>query len=645
MSIQRLAFAVLLSACLCASAADDNFAELDLATLMTMDVTITSAAKHAQLSADAAAAVYVLTREDIRRSGASSIPEVLRLVPGLQVARVSTRSWSISARGSSSRFANKLLVMIDGRSIYTAIFSGIIWEEQPMPLDNIERIEVIRGPGGALWGINAVNGVINIITRHAADQPGVQLAAERGDDQQQFGVRYAGANETAGDYRVYLDSYQADALDGRDTDVQRVHGGWRLDRSAFGGAMTFAGEITDADFSEYDGLPDSAYHRYATGGAVLLDWRKAMALGQLELRAAHNIMERSQPGQWDENVTGLDAQFSAQRIGRHRVTGGVGYRRIADRQRGYIPALSLAKSECVHDQWSVYAQDEAHFLDDAARLIVGAKLEHFESTGLAFQPTVRGLWKVNDRHTVWSAASRALRAPSRFEMHSQVESQVQTQPLPVIVRMTGDADLDAEELIAYEAGWRWRPHDALAFDTALYQNEYDGVIGAYEMDPIMQFDGRLYLLVPIAYANAIDARARGVEWTAQWQPFTGLRLEATAALYDVHVSRYGGNITTRTGNIDPEEAYRVGLRWDPLRDVELDLGWRYASALRGLGVAAYDALDARIAWQVSPSLELSLSVLNALGGTHREMVDEQAGQETVVLERTGFVRINWRPGR
>lgn len=476
---QRLGCLCLLALLTAAPAArgdDNNLADLDLATLMSMDVTITSAAKHAQASADAAAAVYVITREDIRRSGATSLPQLLRYVPGLQVARIDTRGWSVTARGASSRFANKLLVMIDGRSIYTTIFSGIIWEEHSPLLDNIERIEVVRGPGGALWGINAVNGVINIITRNASESAGLFLEANGGTDQSGAAIRYGADSNLLGPYRVYLNHDGTEALDGNDSEVARTSGGWRLDRESFGGVLTFEGELSRDDFSEFDNLPDSAYHRYANGGNALLDWDRSYAAGQLELRASYSEVHRTRPGEWNESSAGMDAQFSAARMGAHLLTTGGGVRYVKDDQVGYIPELQLSKTSCGHLQWNVYAQDEVHLFGDAAQVIVGAKLEDFELTGIAFQPTVRGLWKVNSQHTLWAAVSRAARTPSRFELHSKVASEVADAPFPVYLRMSGDADLKAEDLRAYELGWRWRPRESLSFDLALYHNDYRDLI-------------------------------------------------------------------------------------------------------------------------------------------------------------------------
>ena len=632
---------------LAAQAQERHLAELDLATLMSMDVTITSAAKHAQASADAAAAVYVITRDDIRRSGATSIPQLLRLAPGLQVARITTRSWSVTARGFGTRFANKLLVMVDGRSIYNALFSGVTWEEQPIVLDNIERIEVVRGPGGALWGINAVNGVINIITRSASDSPGLHVQAGSGTRETEASMRYAGESNWLGEFRTYLMSAEVESYDRHATPLERMQAGWRIDRNSLGGDLTLEGEWIDSDFSAYDGMRDSSYPRYATTGNVLANWRRDTSVGAVNLRSFYSWVDRADPGGWNEDTTGLDAEVSARRLGRHLFSGGASWRRITDEQLGFIPSLALMQRRNAHEQWSVSGQDELHFFADAVRVIVGAKLENFEYTGLALQPTLRSIWKVNDVHTMWAAASRALRTPSRFELHSNVRALIAEQP-PIYFVMLGDENLRAEQLEAFEWGWRWRAAETVSIDLALYYNRYTDLIGVLELPPRID-PGPPFTIDAqrLLHANMLDADTRGAELAAEWRVTPRLRLQMSGALFDVDTTGAysGANLTTALGRIDPARSVSMRARLDLPRDVTTDLSWRYVGALRGLNVDAYDALDVRVAWQLGRTLEIACSIENALGGRHVEFQDELARENGVTLERTAFGRLTWRPSR
>ena len=308
MSIQRpalLVFVPLLMIAAGASSQEQNLTDLDLATLMGMDVTVTSATKREQTSSDAAAAVYVITREDIRRSGATSLPEVLRMAPGVEVARISSRGWAVSARGFNGRFATKLLVLIDGRSIYTPLFSGVIWEENAVFLDEVERVEIVRGPGGAMWGINAVNGVVNIITRKAEDSSGLRARVGTGSiEERSAALSYGGSAPMLGDYRVYVDHNELEALEPNGAPLLRTQLGWRLDRGLADGSFTLQGGYNDSDFGDAPGFPIASLPVTSEGGDVSARWDRKFAPGELELSSYYSWVDRGQPGDWDESAFG-----------------------------------------------------------------------------------------------------------------------------------------------------------------------------------------------------------------------------------------------------------------------------------------------------------------------------------------------------
>lgn len=626
--------------------AEENLADLDLTTLMSMDVTVTSASRRAQSIEDAAAAVFVITREDIRRSGAATLPEILRMAPGLQVGRVNTRSWSLSARGFNDRFANKLLVMVDGRSIYTAVFSGVMWEEQPVFIDDIERIEIVRGPGGALWGVNAVNGVINIITRSAAATHGLHASAGAGTTQTGSASLRVGDRGAIGDYRVYVDHAKADALQPNDADWTRTQAGFRLDRPLAGGALTLQGDYHDGDFGKVDGFDVLGLPSGAQTSSVLAQWNRGYESGELELRAFNSWTERSRPISWNETTLGLDAQFSATRIGRHTFTAGLDVRRTADEQLRTTSSFSV--TETTATQWSVYGQDEMHFFDDRVRVIAGAKFEHSELSDHELQPTLRALWNATEAQTWWAAASRAVRAPSRFELHSIIRIPVpaaSSGPLPVFIELHGDDQLQPETLHAYELGWRWRPGAAFSVDIATYRNEYDDVIREQVIAPRIELLPTPRVVQPIVFANAANAYADGVEASIEWAARDWLRLQASGTWQDMHDVKMAPGARPAPNSEDVERILALRARFDLYRDTELDLSWRGVAPTASDQIEGYDVVNARLAWRPVASLELSVAIDNLFDEEHVEARDRISAVDGVALDRSYFARIVWQPSR
>lgn len=625
-----------------AVAQEQDFTTFDLATLMSMDVTVTSATRREQASADAAAAVYVITREDIRRSGATSLPEVLRLAPGLQVARIDSRSWAVTARGSNHRFANKLLVMVDGRSIYTPVFSGVVWEEQPVVLDEIERIEVVRGPGGALWGINAVNGVINVITRSAAQSKGLHAHAGTGSVEEQSASLSYGAHSGAfGDYRLHAAHHEFDSLEADGAALSRTQVGLRLDREIGDGLLTVHGGYSHIDLGEAGEFPPLVLPTDVRGGNVSMRWNQALAPGDLAINGYYNWLERGSPGHLNESATGFDVQFNAHRIGRHVLTGGMGYRSTTDemKQDDWF-SLKLTPRKSRQHQWGVYAQDEMHFFADQVRVILGGKLEDLEFTGLAFQPTGRVLWQVNQRHALWAAASRAVRTPSRTEWHSTTTFGAYTSDGLVLVRAHGNDDIRAEHLDAHELGWRWRPQRSLSLDVALYRNEYGHLIDSISLPPQFEPGVPPTIISPRVFTNLHGiVRVDGVEVALEWAATNRLRFDAQATWQD-------SEITGATSEaIDPRHMYSLRARIDLPRGIELDLGWRAVSELKGMDVPSYYSMNARAAWWPTRNIELSFAVDNLLDQEHIEFRDDLKMAPGATIGRSVFARVTWQPNR
>jgi iron complex outermembrane recepter protein len=646
-TLQRSLLLVLISTLTFSGAAradEADLTDLDLATLMNMDVTVTSASRRAQSVDHAPAAVFVITRDDIRRSGAATLPEALRLAPGVQVGRVNTRSWAVSARGFTHRFANKLLVMVDGRSIYTSAFSGVMWEEQPVFLDDIERIEIVRGPGGALWGVNAVNGVINIITRSAAQTHGVQVSASGGSAPETSASVRAGDDGDWGDYRVYAQRAETDRLRAAESNWLSTMAGFRIDAGLADGALTVQGDVHESDFGTPDGPPEVGLTRRVDTGNALVHWTRASALGAFDLRAFHSWTDRSPPLEWSEMAHGLEAQFAANRIGRHVLTGGAGLRRTADEQDATSSRMTITGS--TQTEWSVYGQDEMHFFSDRVHATLGAKIESSEFAGTELQPTLRTLWNATQTHTLWTGFSRVSRAPSRFELHSGLQLSLPPgalpAPLPIEVSVMGEKDLKPETMEALEAGWRWRPDPAISVDLALYRNEYEHLILLQSLPYSIVMTPTPHIEAPIVYANAGRAYTEGAELSTEWAARDWLRLQAFATWHDLYGVQLDEGVA-RPGGQDVGRMLSLRARIDLPHHAQLDLAWRRVGSSFDRRVPEYDNVNVRLAWQPLPGLEASLAIENALDERRVESDDFLNQSLGVEIGRSYLARVIWRP--
>lgn len=465
--------------------ADKAVKELGLEELLNVEVT--SVARKAQRLSDSAAAVFVLTRSDIRRSGATTLPGVLRLVPGVEVARIDSNKWAVSVRGFNNRFANKLLVLIDGRSAYSQLYDGVFWETTDLPLEDIERIEVIRGPGGTMWGANAVNGVINIITTHSRESEGT-LVSVTGETVGPGGlgtVRQGWHLGDTGGLRVY-----AKGLDRTLTNGPAMHDRWSLARGGFradGGTaergFSLQGSAYSGQFGQtYAQLPtltdspqtpgDSDVHGGQFSGALT---RGRSASSLLTLRSFVDYTYRKELLLTDRRFTAdVDLQHRLAVSRRHDVVYGAGYRRTNDDVLGTAFA-SFSPRKRGGDLFSVFAQDEIA-VTPAFHVTAGTKFEHSTIAGGGWQPSTRAIWNMKPSHAVWGAVSRALRTPSRAELDVTVVLQQLPPsplvPLPTQVVRESAPDMKPEVLWAYEGGYRGRLGDRLSVDLTAYLGDY-----------------------------------------------------------------------------------------------------------------------------------------------------------------------------
>jgi len=484
-----------------------------------MDIQVTSVSKGEKDFSKAPSAIFVLTQEDLRRSGVNTIPEALRMVPGVQVAQIDSSTWAITARGFNSRFANKLLVLIDGRSVYTHVFAGVFWDEQDLVLEDVERIEVIRGPGGTLWGANAVNGVINIITKNAHETLGGQVSAGGGNLDKFIGsIRYGekiGENAAVRVWGKYYNRNNLDDLQGNSApdEFEAGRGGMRLDWDASeSNSFTFQGDVM---VGELAGKTSNAVNSltFAPTTADLVGDSKVRTANFLT-RWKHRISDTSdttlqlyynRDHRDGRNLKALlvdtydlDFQHRFQLGNQHEILWGLGHRFIHDSFENSI-GISCFPDSNLNYISNAFIQDKISLIENELLLTLGSKFSVNNFTGFEFQPSARLAWTPNDKHTVWTSVSRAVRTPGRSGDSGRFNSAVVTLPGPTqaVAVLQEQSDFESEDLLATEVGYRIRPHEKLFIDVATFVNIYRDATSADVGTPFVNPGGLLsYPLFP-----------------------------------------------------------------------------------------------------------------------------------------------------
>ncbi|KIH77909.1 iron complex outermembrane recepter protein [Geoalkalibacter ferrihydriticus] len=653
--LKRFAFPALLIVLLLiprAWAAHKSLTEFSLEELMEIEVT--SVSKKSQPLSQAAAAVFVISAEDIHRSGATTIPDLLRLVPGMQVAKLDANKWAVSARGFNGRFANKLLVMIDGRSIYLPVFSGVFWEMHDLVLEDIERIEVIRGPGGSLWGANAVNGVINIITRHAADTRGTLVSAAAGTQEYvSVALRQGLRLDDDSHLRLYAkyrghgenDAATHDPAD----DFYNLHAGLRWDREIDAQtSMMLSGEISQGKSGQtivehslsepfFRQVDDDTEHG---GGFLLGRWERRLRDSD-EIRVQGYVdRSRYEDLGFDYRLHTYDLEFQHRFVplARHEVTWGLGYRRTADRLVD-TPLTFFPPRKRTDHLYSAFAQDRITIVADLLEATVGAKWEHHDSSGLQFQPTLRLLYTPGPQHTLWAAASRAVRTPSRGEDDIRINmgffppdtAHNPAAPLPTRVAVSGRRDLQAETVDAYEAGYRSQLHPSLFVDLALFYNRYKNLLGGRIAGFSLAEEPFVHGVLAVETTDRIEGRSHGAEVAASWRVLDNLKLQLAYTFLKLKIKTPDIPEPTLSQFEDTEAPkHQISLRsaFAVSDNLDLDLWLRYVDSLSNvaadvnvekISVPSYITLDARIAWRhPHKKLEFALVGQNLLERRHAE---------------------------
>lgn len=632
-----------------AEATTDSLKDLSLDQLMQVEVTTVS--RHPEKLIQSASAIQVITREDIRRSGATSIPEVLRLADNLEVAQKNSHDWGISARGFNTSLANKLLVMIDGRTVYTPLFSGVFWDIQDYLLEDIDRIEVISGPGGTLWGANAVNGVINIITRKANDTQGVYAEGGGGNQLQEFGgVRYGGTLGDRTDFRVYgkYDDRGDESIEagGRATDSwHQAQGGFRSDSAL----STQDALSVHGDF--YDGHENNEANNVArtSGGNLMGQWNHLFDSGsQMSLQSYYDrthladpvaevmlgAIPIAPPGYLTDDLTTFDTdfQYQLQAAAHHHVIWGLGYRLTHDVVQN-APGLAFFPTTLNQNLYSAFVQDEIALRPDLA-LTVGSKIEHNDYTGFEYEPNVRMQWSWVQSQAVWGAISRAVRTPSR------IDEDLVEAPSPYLTILKGSSDFESEEVIAYELGYRAQISSRASVTLSTYYNDYDDVRST-SYTPAT--------IIPLYFQNNLEGHTYGAELSTNYELLDNWSLHLGYDLLQEHLHVKPGTFDLDDAlneTADPQQ--QVSLR----SSAKLPGGIEFDTALRWVDrlltnngptpgiVPSYVGLDSRLAWRSARGIELSVVGQNLWQPRHVEYGFPSPLREEI--DRSIYGKITWQ---
>lgn len=596
-----------------------------------MDIEVTSVSKSPEKLSEVASAIQVVTADDIRRSGATSIPEALRQTTNLEVAQIDSRQWAITSRGFNNLFANKMLVLIDGRTVYTPLFAGVYWDVQDTLMEDLDRIEVISGPGATQWGANAVNGVINIISKSAKETQGGLLVAGAGTELQNFtGLRYGGELAPGLYYRIYGKFFSRDStvrpngLIG--DDAWRVgQGGFRLDwEAAAGNALTLQSDLYTGAATRAG--PDDTR---MSGGNVTGRWTHTFAENSdLQLQAYYDHTYRNIPGSFIQALDTYDIDFQHRfPLGRaHDIVWGFGFREVDD-DIVNTPANAFLPPQVTRIWSNLFLQDKIVLVEDRLKLTAGTKIEHNDYTGLEFEPSVRLAFTPDRDKTLWAAVSRAVRTPSR------VDSDLYSPATPPY-NIAGGPNVVSEKLIAYEFGYRVQLDPQLVISIATYYNDYNDLRSLEPLNPPRAF--------PALLSSGLRGYSEGVELTADWQVTSWWRLHAGWTELRVGSEPQPGSPdrgTARSIAMDPNFQGSLRSQWDWTAQWETDAALRYVGPIANQQLPGYTELDLRFGWHPTPAWEFSLVGQNLLHDHHPEFNSPLSRRE---IQRSLYGKATWR---
>lgn len=663
--------------CTTPSAAED--VELDMLSIeQLMGLEVTSVSRKREPLQEAAAAVHVVSAEDIRRAGATSIPEALRLVPGLHVAQIDANKWAITARGFNDRYANRLLVLMDGRHVYTPFFSGVFWDQHTVPMDNIERIEVIRGPGATLWGANAVNGVINIITRSPRETQGWLLQANAGTrDIGEVTARYGGSTDSGWHYRVDVHSAKADMTesmlaDDDFDDWQQSRVGVRIDGSPLvGHELSLDMGLHQGDSREtlqvLDGAPlqllIQADEIDTHGGWLSANWERRRENGNgWSVNAYVDHLQRDTL-LYDLEQTTFSVDLQSRHLlgERNDLVWGAGARHAKLPFSAKTANFLELETDETYQLWEVFLQDEIE-ITDSLRLVIGAKMEKSEFSDLEVQPNVRFSWQVSEAISAWGAVSQAVRTPSKGESHLRILPSYLIPaftppvnlPTPSTLSIDGNEDVTSERMTSYELGARFRVSDRFHVDVAAYFNDYDDIIGAstygtfcqpgnidISVNPLCVL-GASYIASATRIDNSLAAESHGFEVAVHWQPRSNWTLSGAYSYTAIDFAEAPTTLSV-PGSGEPQYLAHIRSEWTVTENLEFDIMLRAVDDAERFNADSFVTADVRLGWRPTPAFSVEVIGKNLLDDGHIEfgtlLLESVPGQ----IKRSVAARFTWAP--
>jgi len=659
--------ALLIALSLATSAPAQNPPE-DLSKLSVedlMNIEVTSVSKKEQKVSQTAAAIFVITQDDIHRSGANNIPDLLRMVPGVNVAQINSNIWAISVRGFNGEFSNKLLVLIDGRTVYEPTFSGVFWDVQNVPLEDIERIEVIRGPGGATWGANAVDGVINIITKNASETRGGMVVAGAGNLDQGFGtLQYGGAAGKNTDFRVfanYFNQYHLPGLaspDGGDGWFL-LRGGFRADsKLSAKDDLTVAGDMYTGGIGDISGAVESVASptvqpvfsgTNASGGYLQANWNHRQSdRSDTTLQVSFDRYRRDDVLRETRNTLDFDFTHHLRWGSRQDIVWGLGYRYSSSTTHGDL-LFSLKPPNLNTQLFSAFVQDEIALIPDRLSLIIGTKIEHNYYTGFGLMPTLGATWALSGHQMVWASISRALRTPSSLDTSSQltVNGFVPPGGPPVLIRIVGNPAFQNEQELTYEIGYRTQLYGRLSVDLTAYHNSYNQLQSTEPEPSFLEPDpAPPHIVMPFNYENLLCGETHGIEAFATWKVGGHWTLTPAYAFEQIHLrldpsSQDTTSVAAGEGS-SPRQWARLASHLTLTHGFAWDASANFVGRLTTPVVPSYTRLDTQLTWHLREHLVASIVGQNLAQDHHLEFLNPEGTGFANYIKRSGYVKLTWR---
>ncbi|MBU1233158.1 MAG: TonB-dependent receptor [Proteobacteria bacterium] len=636
-----------------------------------LDLEVISVAKVPEKVTDTPAAIYIITQEDLRRNGVQSIPEALRMVPGLHVYQIDANKWAVSARGYASRFANKMLVMIDGRTVYSTLFSGVFWDVQDVMLEDIDRIEVVRGPGGTLWGANAVNGVINIISKDSADTQGglVSVQAETSASGE-ISTRYGGWLNDRVSYRLYgkyfdRGNFETPSDEDAADNWHAARGGFRMDMNlTASNKVTLQGDLYEGESGESIKYltPFPPYENIdftdapVSGGNMLGRWIRTFSKdSEITVQAYYDHIERNEIFV-DETVDtmDIDLQHRLDMVSGLEILWGMGYRYTKGNTAGKeaIPGIysySLDPQIREDNLFSGFLQGRIPFAEDKGEITLGTKLEHNDYTGFEWQPSARAMWNLSADHSLWGAISRSVRTPSRIEHDADVTAGAfllssQQEGLLTFVRLIGNEEAESETVFSYETGYRARLNDNIFIDLSMYYNKYENLINGLPMGaPFPEYSSTSSrLILPIQIDNGMDGETYGAEISCRWSIANWWRLTGGFTWFQFNALNMGDSQEARQGFEEDQNAnflFSLVSYIDLPGNFELNTTLYGVDSLDELKIDSYLRLDINVAWHPTEDMTISAGGHNLFNDSHQEFNDTMDGILASNIPQTFYTKL------